>query len=70
MQEIGIQFLYKDDNFSLTILKWKKFSNANFFLLNSLISKEFKNDFLKYFSSKVKNTQSSKVYTDAALGCL
>ena len=38
--------------------------------MNSLLFKDFKNEFLKGVSSNVKNTQSSKVNIDADLGCL
>ena len=58
------------NNLSLIISKGKKLFIANFFLLNSLLSNDLKNEFLKGISSKVKNTQSSKVYIEADLGCL
>ena len=59
-----------DNCLSSTISKGKKFFNANFFLLNSLLFNDFKKEFLKGVSSKVKKTQSSRVYIEADLGCL
>ena len=70
MQVIGIIFLYIDNCLSFIISKGKKFCKANFFFRNSLLFKDLKKEFLKGISSKVKKTQSSKVYMEADLGWL